>query len=72
MVADAFRRALPRRVGFEDSVVLPNGRRASSNAELVATAVSLRSEIRGAAGRDPVVDPGFENRDHISVTERLN
>jgi len=61
LVADASRRALSTRVGFEDSVVLPNGRCASSNAELVATAVSLQSEIQGvadsAAGRTQLSSP---------------
>ena len=41
LVEDAFRRGHDTRVGFEDSVLLPDGRRADSNAELVGAAVAL-------------------------------
>ncbi|MEU4217928.1 3-keto-5-aminohexanoate cleavage protein [Actinoplanes sp. NPDC026623] len=42
LVADAFRRGHDTRVGFEDSVYLPDGTRARSNADLVRAAVNLR------------------------------
>jgi uncharacterized protein (DUF849 family) len=42
LVADAFRRGHDTRVGFEDSVLLPDGTRANGNADLVAAAVALR------------------------------
>ena len=45
LVEDAFRRGHDTRVGFEDSVLLPDGSRASSNAELVEAAVVLRSRF---------------------------
>jgi uncharacterized protein (DUF849 family) len=41
LVADAFRRGHDTRVGFEDSVYLPDGTVARSNADLVRAAVSL-------------------------------
>jgi uncharacterized protein (DUF849 family) len=44
LVRDAFRRGHATRVGFEDSVLLPDGTVASGNAQLVEAAV----EIRGA------------------------
>lgn len=43
LVADAFERGHDTRVGFEDSVLLPDGTRAESNARLVRAAVELRS-----------------------------
>jgi uncharacterized protein (DUF849 family) len=46
LVEDAFRRGHDTRVGFEDSVQLPNGTQAESNAQLVEAAVALRSRIR--------------------------
>jgi uncharacterized protein (DUF849 family) len=42
LVEDAFSRGHHTRVGFEDSVFLPDGKRAKNNAELVAAAVALR------------------------------
>ena len=42
LVADAFRRGHDTRVGFEDSVYLPDGTRAHSNAQLVQAAQALR------------------------------
>lgn len=42
LVEDAFRRGHDTRVGFEDSVLLPDGSRAENNAQLVAAAVALR------------------------------
>jgi uncharacterized protein (DUF849 family) len=44
LVQDAFSRGHHTRVGFEDSVFLPNGNRAHNNAELVAAAVTLRAQ----------------------------
>ncbi len=46
LVADAFRRGHDTRVGFEDSIRLPDGTRARSNAQLVEAAVALASRIR--------------------------
>ena len=46
LVEDAFRRGHDTRVGFEDSVVLPDGTRARNNAQLVEAAVALESRIR--------------------------
>ncbi|MGK5682674.1 3-keto-5-aminohexanoate cleavage protein [Actinoplanes sp. URMC 104] len=43
LVRDAFRRGHDTRVGFEDSVLLPDGSIAASNADLVRAAVALRS-----------------------------
>jgi uncharacterized protein (DUF849 family) len=43
LVADAFRRGHDTRVGFEDSIYLPDGSVARSNAELVRAAQALRS-----------------------------
>ena len=42
MVADAFRRGHDTRVGFEDSILLPDGSRASCNADLVRAARTLQ------------------------------
>ena len=42
LVADAFQRGHDTRVGFEDSVFLPDGTVAGSNADLVRAAVQLR------------------------------
>ena len=39
---DAFRREHDTRVGFEDSVLLPDGTTAESNAQLVEAALALR------------------------------
>lgn len=41
LVKDALRRGHDTRVGFEDSLVLPDGSAASSNADLVRAALSL-------------------------------
>lgn len=41
LVADALRRGHDTRVGFEDSLLLPDGSAASSNADLVRAALSL-------------------------------
>ena len=41
LIADAFRRGHDTRVGFEDSVYLPDGTEAQSNAQLVRTAKAL-------------------------------
>jgi uncharacterized protein (DUF849 family) len=46
LVADAFRRGHATRVGFEDSVLLPEGTRADSNAQLVEAAVALHQSLR--------------------------
>jgi len=46
LVADAFRRGHDTRVGFEDSVLLPDGIRAESNAQLVEAALALQAGIR--------------------------
>nr|WP_255643332.1 3-keto-5-aminohexanoate cleavage protein [Actinoplanes polyasparticus] len=43
LVRDAFRRGHDTRVGFEDSLLLPDGRTARSNADLVRAAVALRT-----------------------------
>lgn len=43
LVSDAFRRGHDTRVGFEDSVYLPDGTVARSNAELVRAAVAVRA-----------------------------
>jgi len=45
LVEDAFRRGHDTRVGFEDSVLLPDGRRAHSNAQLVQVALTLRASM---------------------------
>jgi uncharacterized protein (DUF849 family) len=42
LVADAFRRGHDTRVGFEDSIYLPDGSVAPSNAALVRAAQGLR------------------------------
>lgn len=42
LVRDAFRRGHDTRVGFEDSVLLPDGSTAANNADLVRAAVALR------------------------------
>ncbi|WP_305783943.1 3-keto-5-aminohexanoate cleavage protein [Symbioplanes lichenis] len=44
LVRDAFRRGHDTRVGFEDSVLLPDGSTARSNADLVRAAVELRRQ----------------------------
>ena len=53
LVADAFRRRHDTRVGFEDSVYLPDGRRAESNAQLVRAALALRASITAHPHRRP-------------------
>jgi uncharacterized protein (DUF849 family) len=53
LVADAFRRGHDTRVGFEDSVYLPDGARAQSNAELVSAAMALRASIAANRRRRP-------------------
>jgi uncharacterized protein (DUF849 family) len=45
LVRDAFRRGHDTRVGFEDSVLLPDGTTARNNAELVQAAVALQREL---------------------------
>jgi uncharacterized protein (DUF849 family) len=50
LVKDAFRRGWATRVGFEDSVFLPDGSLAQDNAALVAAAVELR-DAKGAPRR---------------------
>jgi uncharacterized protein (DUF849 family) len=45
LVRDAFRRGHDTRVGFEDSVLLPDGARAENNAQLVKAAVALHHRI---------------------------
>jgi len=42
LVADAFRRGHDTRVGFEDSIYLPDGSIAPGNAALVRAALALR------------------------------
>jgi uncharacterized protein (DUF849 family) len=42
LVEDAFRRGHDTRVGFEDSLLLPNGTKADNNAQLVEAAVALQ------------------------------
>jgi uncharacterized protein (DUF849 family) len=46
LVADAFGRGHDTRVGFEDSVHLPDGGKAQSNAQLVEAAVALHAKHR--------------------------
>jgi uncharacterized protein (DUF849 family) len=41
LIEDAVRRGIDTRVGFEDTVLLPDGQRAASNAELVQAARAL-------------------------------
>ncbi len=43
----AARWGLDTRIGLEDTLVLPDGRRAQGNAELVATAIARIREVRG-------------------------
>lgn len=45
LVADAFRRGWATRIGFEDSVFLPDGSVAADNAALVAAAVEMRNSL---------------------------
>jgi uncharacterized protein (DUF849 family) len=45
LIRDAFLRGHDTRVGFEDSVLLPNGKTADNNAQLVIAAVELRQQI---------------------------
>jgi uncharacterized protein (DUF849 family) len=45
LVEDAFRRGWATRVGFEDSIYLPDGSVAADNAALVAAAVALRHSV---------------------------
>ncbi|MEV6173653.1 3-keto-5-aminohexanoate cleavage protein [Streptomyces sp. NPDC051954] len=47
----AGRLGLATRIGMEDTVVLPDGRRAVSNAELVAEGIRLYGEARVGGGR---------------------
>lgn len=44
LVEDAFRRGHDTRVGFEDSLLLPNGDLAHDNAELVSAAIALQRQ----------------------------
>lgn len=41
LISDAVARGLDTRVGFEDTVLLPDGQTAATNAELVAAAYEL-------------------------------
>ncbi|GAA4156747.1 3-keto-5-aminohexanoate cleavage protein [Gryllotalpicola daejeonensis] len=52
LVEDAFRRGHDTRVGFEDSVLLPDGRTAGSNAGLVRAALSLQKEISAPVSKN--------------------
>jgi uncharacterized protein (DUF849 family) len=45
LVEEAFRLGHDTRVGFEDSILLPDGRTADRNADLVRTAVALKKAI---------------------------
>jgi uncharacterized protein (DUF849 family) len=45
LVQDAFRRGHDTRVGFEDSVLLPDGTIAESNAQLVHAALVLKQQL---------------------------
>ena len=45
LVDDAFRRGHDTRVGFEDSVLLPDSGRADNNAQLVRAALALKARI---------------------------
>jgi uncharacterized protein (DUF849 family) len=45
LVEDAFRRGHDTRVGFEDSVLLPDGTTAESNAQLVEAALALQRAV---------------------------
>jgi uncharacterized protein (DUF849 family) len=49
LVEDAFRRGHDTRVGFEDSVLLPDGTQADNNAQLVEAAVTLRHRLERPA-----------------------
>lgn len=40
LIADAFRRGHDTRVGFEDTVLLPDGTKAESNAQMVKAALA--------------------------------
>jgi len=51
LVEDAFRRGHDTRVGFEDSIYLPDGTTASTNADLVKAAVALRDGPAAVPGR---------------------
>jgi uncharacterized protein (DUF849 family) len=44
LVQDAFRRGHDTRVGFEDSLLLPDGAQADNNAELVTAALTLQRQ----------------------------
>jgi uncharacterized protein (DUF849 family) len=52
LVQDAFRRGHDTRVGFEDSVLLPDGARAENNAQLVKAAVALQYRLTEYGGGD--------------------
>ena len=45
LVEDAFRRGHDTRVGFEDSLLLPDGAKADNNAQLVEAAVALQHRV---------------------------
>ena len=47
VLEDAFRRGIDTRIGFEDTLRLPEGQLATDNAELVRAAVTIRNEIAG-------------------------
>jgi len=44
LVQDAFRRGHDTRVGFEDSLLLPDGTQADNNAGLVSAAITLQRQ----------------------------
>lgn len=46
LVRDAFRRGHDTRVGFEDSVLMPDGTTARNNAHLVEAAIALEKQVR--------------------------
>lgn len=48
LVHDAFRRGHDTRVGFEDSLLLPDGARADDNAALVEAALVLQQRVRSS------------------------
>jgi uncharacterized protein (DUF849 family) len=52
LVEDAFRRGHDTRVGFEDSTLLPDGRIADTNSDLVRAAVALHTATTHASHRD--------------------
>ena len=49
LLIDAVKRGLQARIGFEDTLVLPDGRAAASNRDLVAVAIRLAERFESAA-----------------------